>query len=289
MLGSIPGVVSTGELETIWQYGFKDDKRCACGKNFSQCPFWRDVATAAFGGASPGQTENFLRLKQSFRVRHIWKFALRRAFGRMPPDSVSTYVSHWEKLLRSVSARSGSSVLVDSSKSPHVPYCLGDSGQIQFAIIHLVRDSRAVAYSYGRKKEAKDGGSYRRYIKRSGILYSSFAWMSWNLLVHLLLRRGRYVRIRYEDLVSSPASEIRKIMALVDKNDAALPFLSPAGVELPDGHLLGGNPMRFQIGVVPLELDEEWRRGMGIFKKLAVTIVTFPLLLAYGYGISWRR
>src|SRR5690348_15956006 len=49
ILGEVDGLVSAGEIRHIWRRGFLEDRTCACGSSFSDCPFWQAVVGAAFG------------------------------------------------------------------------------------------------------------------------------------------------------------------------------------------------------------------------------------------------
>jgi hypothetical protein len=48
-------------------------------------------------------------------------------------------------------------------------------------------------------------------------------------------------------------------------------------------HSVRGNPMRFAHGRQEVRADEAWRTGMARKTRSLVVLVTWPLLLRYGY------
>jgi hypothetical protein len=54
-------------------------------------------------------------------------------------------------------------------------------------------------------------------------------------------------------------------------------------VEVSGQHSVRGNPMRFAHGRQKVRTDEAWRTGMARKTRSIVVLVTWPLLLRYGY------
>ena len=54
----------------------------------------------------------------------------------------------YERLYAAAATVSGASVLVDSSKHAALAYCLRFAPSIDLRVVHVVRDSRGVAYSW---------------------------------------------------------------------------------------------------------------------------------------------
>ncbi len=98
----------------------------------------------------------------------------------------------------------GASVLVDSSKHAALAYCLRFAPRIDLRVVHVVRDSRGVAYSWTKRvarPEADGEAEMTRYTPgRSALL-----WNAHNAAFAMLRRRGVPVRrLRYEDLLADP-------------------------------------------------------------------------------------
>jgi hypothetical protein len=76
---------------------------------------------------------------------------------------------------------------------------------------------------------------------------------------------------------------MERILDLVGERKADLSFIKQGLVELDTNHTVSGNPSRFQTGSIELRLDGEWKEKMKRSDKAIVTILTWPLLLRYGY------
>jgi hypothetical protein len=49
---------------------------------------------------------------------------------------------------------------------------------------------------------------------------------------------------------------------------------------------VSGDPARYVDGVVPMREDDEWRSRMSKQPRIAVTLMTFPLLVKCGYQLD---
>jgi hypothetical protein len=113
----------------------------------------------------------------------------------------------------------------------------------------------------------------------------------WNLATELLVARaaGPHLRLRYEDFVARPAEALARAAALAGVPEGRLPLTEPGALELGPSHSPSGNPARFQLGRVPLVLDDEWRTAMGALERGVVGALTWPLLRRYGYPLRGGR
>lgn len=151
-----------------------------------------------------------------------------------------------------------------------------------YRVVHLVRDSRAVAYSWRRKKYNPGSGTD---MNRYSLMKTGIEWSAINALTAGLARRSSaYVLVRYEDLVADPGSELRRILDVIDE-EATVP--DGGLVRFGDDHTVTGNPIRFKRGETQLRLDDEWRSAMKLSDKFAMTSLTLPGLTRYGFAPSW--
>jgi hypothetical protein len=97
---------------------------------------------------------------------------------------------------------------------------------------------------------------------------------------------GSY-RLRYEDFVSRPEDTIRELAEIVDPSENGSNQQPGPVMELPVVHIFG-NPGRFQVGLVPIELDDAWQTEMPRGSRSLVTAITAPLLSRYGYSLRSR-
>ncbi len=178
-------------------------------------------------------------------------------------------------------------MVVDSSKHPADAYLLSTLQQLDLHVVHLVRDPRAVAYSWSRKVP-ETGDPLGRHLDGFGSLTSSAWWLVWNAAIETLLRRrlgARYLRLRYEDFAERPAEAVRSICALLDEPRDRLPFAHERTIRLDVDHTVSGNPRaRFRWGTTELRSDEEWRYRISLRSKAVSTLLAAPLLRRYGYG-----
>jgi hypothetical protein len=149
--------------------------------------------------------------------------------------------------------------------------------------VHLIRDPRAAAYSWLKKKPQPDSEEIEHMV-RFNPTKSSALWDSWNASAEALWRRTPegYLRLRYEDFVAEPRKSLERILGLVGVT-AELPLAGEHEVRLGVSHTVSGNPNRFETGLVELRPDREWISAMSPRDRALVTALTLPLLKHYGY------
>jgi hypothetical protein len=91
--------------------------------------------------------------------------------------------------------------------------------------------------------------------------------------------------MRYESLAKSPGGETEALLRAVgcSPDGYDLSALERGEVCAGTGHMLRGNPMRFEAGSRTIRLDEEWRQRMSPLRRMGATLLTWPLLAHYGY------
>ena len=283
MLGALPGVCALGEVVHLWQRDVRDDERCGCGQAFSACDFWRVVGERAFGGWNRAPVDRILALRgQVERTRHIPRLArwhLPGEFGARVAD----YVYQYTRLYAAAAAVGGATAVVDSSKHSSLAFCLRWSADIDLRVVHVVRDSRGVAYSWTKAvpRPEAEGTEMTRY--RPG--RAALLWNAHNAAFGLLRRTGVPVyRLRYEELVADPAGVLREVAKFAGIDPGPMDFFGDGTVRLGTSHSAAGNPMRFTTGEVPLRHDDAWRMSLPARQRRLVGALTAPLLSAYGYG-----
>jgi sulfotransferase family protein len=286
MLGQLGGVWSVGELVHVFERGVEENNLCGCGERFRDCAFWRRVGEEAFGGWDRLDLAGVLALKRAVdRNRYVPLMCLPALW---PPyrERLRRYLDLLERLYRAVRRVAGRTLIVDASKHASHAFLLRRMRGLDLRVVHLVRDSRGVAFSWAkllRRLEVADGEALMATEApvRMGARYLAF-----NSLFHLLRRLGvPTVLLRYEALVRQPTAELVRVLDHAGRPAAGgeLGFVGDGWVELGTSHALAGNPMRFRQGRVPLRLDEEWRAKMPRRHRLLSAGSTWPLLLRYGY------
>jgi hypothetical protein len=194
------------------------------------------------------------------------------------------YLAVSEKLYEAMWRASGKQTLIDSSKVPSYGIALKQMHGVKVYMLHLVRDPRGAAYSWSRQKYQPDGTA--SFVRKQSA-QSSLIWMAWNAAIEAFKSKtDGYLRIRYEDFVVDPAAEIQRILAMLGRTASSLPMVAQQEVFLRAQHTIGGNPDRFRTGRVEIQPDDAWKREMAASSKFAVTALTGPLLVKYGYPLT---
>jgi hypothetical protein len=290
ILGEIEGFFHGGEFNFIWERNLIENRLCGCGAPFDECEVWGSVMKRTFGGMTGVDAHEMVRLQASVtRTRHIPLMFFSRG-RRMLASRLDEYLIRLQKLYRAVQATTGSQVIVDSSKFPTYGRVLEMTPGIDLYVVHLVRDPRAVAYSWLRKKLQPDTDE-PTYMLQMDTVESSLLWDVWNASCEALWRSssGRYMRLRYEDFVEEPQRALKNILGMLHEDTRRLAFTGERAAELGISHTVSGNPNRFQTGMVRLRPDEEWVSRMRLGDKILVTLLTLPLLARYGYPIATRN
>jgi hypothetical protein len=231
------------------------------------------------------------------RQRHVGRLLI-PALRQRHRTELDNYTTILKTLYRAVSQVSGRSVIVDSSKGMPCALVLRQTPGLDLRLIHLVRDSRGVAYSWskrgvGQPQYSRHPMLARTFMDRRGVSRTAMRWIVVNIAFDVLCRFDvPHVRVEYESFASNPSASVKRIMGLVE-TDAVLSRSAPRAWGTASGqseatpgpvnHSLGGNRMRFERGEIRVRKDEEWRTRMPRRARLAVTVLSLPLLVKYGY------
>ena len=284
MLGQADGMVSVGELRHIWIRGFVRNELCGCGTPFRSCPFWSEVTTRAFGGLGESGARRLRGLQA--RVDRMWRIPQLRAGAGSSTfrAALGEYAAAVRLVYRAVGSVSEATVVVDSSKSPSHAYVLDAAGGFDVRALHLVRDSRSVAFSWTRRRlRPESSGEADSTMPTYSPLRAAVDWDVMNLAAAALRRRMPTSFLRYEDLVAFPRAELARVLSELELPALDLGFVGDSGVRLEPSHTVSGNPSRFARGTVALVEDVEWKTAMTRGARMQVTAMTRPLLRAYGY------
>jgi hypothetical protein len=266
ILGEVPDVFGAGEVGSLWRFGYLEGRTCACGAHVSECEIWGPVIKRVGASAGSGLTpDDIVGIQDRYlRERHIGGL-LTSAIGiprRMPPD-LQRYTKLATEVIVEAAEISGAKLLVDASKAPGRAALIGLSDDIDLHFLHIVRDPRAVAFSWHRVRADR--------APSRNLMASSLHWTTRNLATELLRRRlgTTYTLLRYEDFVAQPREALR-------------PIVVSFGMQ----HAISGRPAKFRSGAQEVRADEEWRLRQGGLARTVSSAISFPLLHRYGY--PWR-
>jgi hypothetical protein len=284
MLARRLGGIAVGELERVWELGFRKNHRCSCGLAFRDCSFWVEVTKEArLCSSDAADLERLIR--EWTRWRKVPRLLTMN--NEKTPRSLLEAVEVLRCLYVAVHRVCAGVPIVDSSKSPLYAWLLQREQSIRWDFVHLIRDSRAVAFSHQRTR--RDPSSTEdRFMRKSGPVKSAAEWDLRNTLAAALAKSSRgYVRVRYEELALQPAVEIEHLTQWLGLEGGAAK--AKETVEYQGQHMLGGNPVRFARGESEVRADEAWRTGMPKSRRWMVTCLSAPWLLAFGYPVVGRR
>ncbi len=291
VLGEPPNTVCVGETHYLWSRGLIDNVGCGCGQPFRSCPFWSEVGDEAFGGwnrVDPKWLTEVDRVtNQLAALPFYWVPWLRPGLR----DTIGDYATRLTALYAAIAKVSGAKTIIETSKDPTFACLLMRMPSSDVRIVHLVRDSRAVAYSWTRRRREPSPIGGQQFMPQFSPAHTAKSWSTWNLsFAALSTARSPYLKLTYESFVADPPAALRKLSAFADET-LVLPDsqMTDAEVKLGDHHIFSGNPMRTSTGWLPIRLDTEWQTQLAPAQIATVTAITWPLLLRYGYPLVPRN
>lgn len=285
LLDRVPGVTAVGEFRHLFGRALGDDELCSCGQPFGQCEQWRAVLDRAY-------PDGFDRERIQAAVRAVNRVVVSAPLRRPAlmsaalREHVAVYREAFGAAYRAVAEVTGASVVVDSTKYPLHGMLVAGIPSVDLSVMLLVRDPRAVAYSWTRRKLRPEVHWERREMPRHHVVRSALAWNLSNQLTGLIdVPRERFRVQRYEDFVADPATEIAAIAShALGRPTKIEPAVFEAARRVP--HTIAGNPVRIGSEHVRVTSDDAWRGDMSAAARGAVTACCLPLLRRYGYGRS---
>jgi hypothetical protein len=285
LLGAAPGWVNVGELVDLARSVAPADELCGCGLPFSRCPLWTRVGELAFGGWTEDVLDRLIRLQRAAaRQRHLPGLL---GSPRPPSEALTDLRAAYARIYRAVAETTSSHVVVDASKGPALGQALVGAPGIDLRMLNVVRDPRAVAWSWKRRIERPHATSGTEQMWRIPPHRAAAQWSALQLEMAAIAGLGgvRSARLRYEDFVADPPGTLAAATAAlgVPLAPADLPPVDGGRILLAPSHGLAGNPARFRSGIVQLRRDDGWTTEMPGTDRAVVTALTLPLLKAYGY------
>ena len=282
-IGQHDGYASLGEAWKFWSHVAYADQYCGCGLRFSQCEMWQNVRREVPDLFDPALAERFYAIHEAeFRTRRMLR--LLTSSGRAQIDAAfpTEYRDALARLYRAIQVTTGAEVLVDSSKNPVYGYLLSQVEGVEVVVVHLIRDPRAVAFSWTRMRR-DPGATEERLMYRHSPAKSAVFWNVWNLSISAAARARNLplVRVHYRDVAERLESVVETVTTLAGRPMPRIDYGD--ALELGVDHTVSGNPARFDRGTIPLKYDDEWTRALSPNSRAIVTAICAPLLRAYGF------
>ena len=278
LLGQFDEFSSLGEMQYFWQRGLVNNEKCSCSRSFGECDFWQSIMHIFKYSYLVEKTNdvNVLISPSKYIKNKGWQISDKRK------KEIQEILL---QLYTKIQVMNGSNVLIDSSKEYLYFNILNGIPEIEISVIHLVRDPRAVTFSWMSKKERNQDGY--KYMIRLSSFQSATHWLYRNCMAHIAKRNVKnYKLIKYEYFVLNPKAMISMILTEfkyeVSNKDA---FLEGGVVNPLNSHVVAGNPARLSKEPLIIKLDERWRQGLDFFDRLKVSVICMPLMFIYGYSL----
>ena len=286
-LHRVPGIVNVGEIR-LWSQSAEKDHLCSCDERFTSCPFWSSVIERAFGGwgTAPVGRAQYLRRRVE-RERNL--LALSGIRTKSFESAVSEYREMMDLLFLAIRDETGARAILDNSKYPSTAF-FRRRQDVDLRVIHLVRDSYGVAFSW--LKEVARADNAGRPMPRFSPSRSGLYWSLYNTAFEYLGITGTsYMRLRYEDFIQDPRGQIVRVAEMLDLQVAPgdLAFVGDGQIDLVEDHGVWGNPMRTSTGPRPLAADDAFRTGLSARDRRRVAVFSWPGRQRYGYVAQGRR
>ena len=285
LLAGAPGTVAVGELRHVWERGVGNNELCGCGMAFRECGFWSAVLDRAFETGQPPRGDVIELWRRVDRIRYV-PAMLGAPSGSQFRADLTTYVALLRRVYAAIREVSGCPIVVDSSKEIASGVLAALAEPERMFYLHLVRDPRAVAYSWSRVRRRPEVTGSPSYMPRVGPVQASWQWMQRGLAGDLMRRWTPGLLMRYEDLANDPAGQVARLRVAARLAAWSGPG-GDDGIAGPDPviHSVAGNPMRFSDGKLRIQLDEAWRVEMRASARLTTTVLTLPGLIRYRYRL----
>jgi hypothetical protein len=288
LLGEVPGIFNAGEVRFLWKQ-IVEAGTCGCGEHLDRCEVWSKALSATTGVAVNGVAGALVKGGAAHSLIRTLPIGLarRQLLGRLP-RALRLHLDRTLPIYGAVATARDAQLVVDSSKSPSYAYLLSGSSELTLHLLHVVRDPRAVVYSWLRER----GSAAPRGLRLRAVVYHALKWTAWNLWIEGLVKRrsATYRRVGYEDFARAPYTHLSRIVAAHGLEVDQIPIAGPDAqlAYLHPNHTVDGNGYRFRVGLVPIRPDDEWRRHMRWHERLVVELLTWPLIGRYGFRLRNR-
>jgi hypothetical protein len=280
-MGSLPGYEAVGELHHFWGRGAIENWKCADGQLFNTHPVWRKCLDAV---ASAGPCEPIIdKFERTERLRDA-RHKILRQIPEALRENAERYRQDFLTIYTCLKDQTGAEVIVDSGKVPLHAALMQGCPNLDFRILHLIRDPRAFVLAKSHPKESLGASAQPFEMAQAGALRSIFRWRQRNQDIYKLSAYGLYARMAYSTFAHDPADAIRttlKELSLRLPGDIADRFPNRT-FECGMGLSFSGNPNRLGQSIVTIRNDEAWKRKLSRPKQALAHFICAPTLRALG-------
>jgi hypothetical protein len=197
-------IFNLGQLRDLWA-AWAVDAPCSCGHRLSGCPVYSAVIRDLFGATPDAELQSMRSAMKSF-----FRDAARlRDWGepRLVAGVAARHagvLAHLGTVLDALQRATGVTAFVDASKSPEMALALGMTPATDLRVLNLVRDPRAIAVSWARRRRRVFAGweFSRTWARRQRIL------ARWSTSLG-----PRFIEVRYEDFAADARATVERVQA----------------------------------------------------------------------------
>jgi len=282
LFSQIDRVAVTGEIRHLFNRVMDDDELCNCGTPVLKCDYWSKVIEVAF----PYGFDQEMIAASMRKVNTVFSF-LKIRFPKLQSkkfsSQIKTYNHAFERVYSAIAEVNNAEVIIDSSKYPTHGAALADKLGDRLKNVLLVRDPRAVAYSWERPKIRPEIHHEERYMPKHNFIRSALAWNVSGYLSRKINSNSK--TISYEAIVKDPVTTMSDILEYSGHKSYKVNedlFLIES---MRDYHKVAGNPLGLKTGKLELRKDEKWH-SMPLIKKIIINLICSRGMREHGY--RWR-
>ncbi|MEM9888971.1 MAG: sulfotransferase [Bacteroidota bacterium] len=289
LLNEIEGSFNVNELVFTHLNGVERDYPCNTGDKFSESPIWQKIM------AQYGEKNKLDLLKyQPHRIPNTRKLVRAQLSPFYQTDEASnSYFKDYQQAIKdlyhAIFEATNATMIIDSSKIAPFVNVVTQMEEFDIYVLHLVRDPRAVAYSWQKTIKRQDvDASTNLFMEKRTPTRSSIRWQLVNIFAASLKEKSnlKYHYLKYEDFARNPAYHLAEILRFLGK--------SPEEISVKDNQIhlkaidygIWGNPnVRQQKDIVKVRYDDTYKEKLSLGARLTATIMSMPMLMKYGYRI----
>jgi hypothetical protein len=283
VLDQHPALLGVGEISNLGPRVWPMNEYCSCHARVQDCPFWSAVLDSFRKRFGPNALSEYAKLQAKFDgLRSLARLSLPHVRGG---SDFLEYGALTVGLFEALLQISGKQWVVDCSKLPGRAMAISAIPRIDLRLVHLIRDGRGVAWSLSKPIARDLESGVERELPARSTTRTAARWCVVNLAAEHVGRRvgpGKSLRMRYEDLVATPAAELQRLAALVDIDLSMVSTLIESGDPLAPGHVVAGSRLRMKSSL-RLSFDQEWRRRMPQEQQRRFHMLGGWMQTRYGY------
>lgn len=290
ILGTHPAISTVGELKGISHRGNYKTFKCSSGNLMIESPFWIDMEREMQILQMDFSLQNFhtnIFYPAQSSLGHLANLPYYQILNSLFLDDLKDRCMRWifhnryRHILRAVNnsyyfakilcQKENSSIFLDSSKDVvALKYLKKYMGQeVEFKLIHLVRDSRAVVNSFVKKNKAKSVTDAAQYWKKTHEKIES--------VKKNFFKQENCITVYYEQFCQEPENELKKL-----SNFLGIVYnYKIANIDNNEHHIIG-NSTRLKP-IEHIRSDFNWKTNLSAEQLKEIHNITGAVNQYYGF------